>query len=329
MIIFLWILEEHLIEIFFFLKDLDFWMIEIIILSILYSKMFNAKIYLHHKIIIILNLLPIILKAISIYISFIDNCNEAEDEDKDGYCYNCTEESENSKLKNLYVLESYLIPVGLLIYLILIFLRAYVNSNLKLFMDNKFIDEFKLLLIYGSFGIVISIFACLISTFKDCGLNSKTNVFNYACIVKNDNDTEIYFDSFKVYYDSFEGNNITKILIEIPRNLLATSSFFIQKYCSIKIIEKLNPIYLIFSFPVYYFIQKIILIITTFIKEEERYYIFRKDHINYIWEKFSLDISGDIFSIIGFLIYLEIIELHFCKLDKNLRRNIIARADED
>ena len=81
---------------------------------------------------------------------------------------------------------------------------------------------------------------------------------------------------------------------------------------------------IIISFPVYYFIQKIILIITTAIKEKS---FFSKDQINYINFKFSLDISGDIFSIIGFLVYLEIIELHFCNLEFNLRRYIMKRAD--
>jgi hypothetical protein len=66
LIIVLWIVEEHLIELFSILKDLDFWMIEIIILSIFNSKMFKSKTYLHQKLINYLNLMPIILKAISI-----------------------------------------------------------------------------------------------------------------------------------------------------------------------------------------------------------------------------------------------------------------------
>ena len=45
--------------------------------------------------------------------------------------------------------------------------------------------------------------------------------------------------------------------------------------------------------------------------------------------KFLLDISGDIASIIGFLIYLEIIELNFCKLNYNLKKNIISRGEND
>ena len=42
----------------------------------------------------------------------------------------------------------------------------------------------------------------------------------------------------------------------------------------------------------------------------------------YILSKFILDITGDIFSIFGLMIYLEIIELNFCGLDYNTRRTI-------
>ena len=42
-----------------------------------------------------------------------------------------------------------------------------------------------------------------------------------------------------------------------------------------------------------------------------------------------IEILGDFFALIGFLIYLEIIELHFCKLNYNLRKKIIERSIED
>ena len=42
-----------------------------------------------------------------------------------------------------------------------------------------------------------------------------------------------------------------------------------------------------------------------------------------------MDEFGDFFSIIGFLIYLEIIELHFCNLDYNLKNNIIKRSNTE
>ena len=49
----------------------------------------------------------------------------------------------------------------------------------------------------------------------------------------------------------------------------------------------------------------------------------------YILSKFILDITGDIFSIFGLMIYLEIIELNFCGLDYNTRRTISVRAMSD
>ena len=39
-----------------------------------------------------------------------------------------------------------------------------------------------------------------------------------------------------------------------------------------------------------------------------------------------LDIIGDIFSLLGFLIYLEIIVLNFCKIDYNIKENIAKRS---
>jgi len=321
-IIFLWIIEEHLIEIFSILKDLDFWMIELIILSYFNWKMFKMQTYLHHKLIMILNLLPTITKIFSIILSFLDKYN------KDGnyYEYNYPEGYEGKKLKNLYVRFAYLVPVGILIYLILITLRAYVNSNLKVFMDKKNIEAFKLLFIYGLFGTIISIFACLITTFVNCGYNNtEKDIYDYICKIQYKDKK--YFDSFIAYYYSFEGNyKMLKILSEIIKNIFATIFFFAHKYYSIKIIELFTPIHLIFSFPVYYFIQKIILIITTAITEHS---FFGKNHINLIEHKFIVDTFGDILSIIGFLVYLEIIELNFCGLEYNLRKNIMKRAMEN
>ena len=38
---------------------------------------------------------------------------------------------------------------------------------------------------------------------------------------------------------------------------------------------------------------------------------------------------GNIITILGFLIYLEIIELRFCKLNYNLRKSIVKRSIDD
>ena len=46
-------------------------------------------------------------------------------------------------------------------------------------------------------------------------------------------------------------------------------------------------------------------------------------------EKFLLDIFGDVSSIIGFLIYLEMLELNFCGFNFNLKKNIINRGEDE
>ena len=151
-IIFLWILDENLIQLFSFLKDLDFWMIEIIIISYMISIMFKEKIYLHHKVIIYLNLFPVIFKIIAIVLSFKDECNKVNKDDY-YYIYNFNYTSNNfSKclsrdklnnfnnitgshltegLKNYYVNNSFLVPIGIFVYIILITVRSYTNSSIK------------------------------------------------------------------------------------------------------------------------------------------------------------------------------------------------------
>ena len=42
--------------------------------------------------------------------------------------------------------------------------------------------------------------------------------------------------------------------------------------------------------------------------------------------KFIVDTLSDLFSVIGYLIYIEIVELKFCNLDYNIRKNIMIRS---
>ena len=151
--IFIWIIVEHLIEIFSFLKDLDFWMVEIIIVSLLNAKMFNLNIYRHQIITLSFNSIPVILKIFAIILSFKDEnnqniyCNNNINYQYDYSCecyninifnnntYNSNFNNENcddsTGLKNLYVIFSWLVPLGILIYLFLITLRSYINSKLN------------------------------------------------------------------------------------------------------------------------------------------------------------------------------------------------------
>ena len=44
---------------------------------------------------------------------------------------------------------------------------------------------------------------------------------------------------------------------------------------------------------------------------------------------FFFDLSGDLLSLLGFLVYLEIVVLHFCELDYDIKINIMKRSNTD
>ena len=90
------------------------------------------------------------------------------------------------------------------------------------------------------------------------------------------------------------------------------------------IIKHYTPIHVIFSFPIQFFIEKTFLLIFTAIFFIDQ--LFSKENQA---KKFLLDIFGDIASIIGFLIYLEMIELNFWGFNYNLKKNIINRGEDD
>ena len=53
------------------------------------------------------------------------------------------------------------------------------------------------------------------------------------------------------------------------------------------------------------------------------------DHKNFAITKYFLDISGDFLCLIGFLIYLEVIELNFCGFNYDLKQNIAQRGIDE
>ena len=324
-IIFLWILEEHLIEIYTFLKNLDFWMFELVIVSHMNAKMFHLQIFRHQKLsIYYLNIIPILSKIGTIIYSFLDENNY---KNNSTYAYGNDENAK--KLKSLFVAHWWLAPVGFIVYILLISLRAYVISNLKWFMDIKYVPSTKLLMHYGIIGFILCSIGCLIATHWECEetYDHKKNIYDYFCIV-NQNNTDIgkirkYFDNFYIYKRYISKN----ILIEISKKVLTMICFFFYNYCTIIIIKYFTPVHVILSFPVYYIILKIVLIVNTFIKEKT---FFTKDYnFKFRTEIFILDFIGDIGAFIGFLIYLEFIELNFCKLNYYLRKNIIKRSEHE
>ena len=291
LIIILWIVEENLLIIYLdIFKDLDFWFFELLCISVIYPRTFVLKIYSHQK----------LGMAISIIVgSFLK-------------IYSITLTFTSGETNNFYSTNKSLISF-VICYFALIILRSYVNTEIKVFLDLKYISQRVLLISYGIAGS----FMCLFMGIFTSNVSCSKELENYVCNMTYDG--KYYYDNFFNYYES--GKNMLVRLIVILLGLLTYFSYV--NYCTL-IIKILTPIHVIFSFPIQFFIEKTFLLIFTAIFFIER--LFNGENLS---KRFLSDIFGDIASIIGFLIYFDIIELNFCGLNFNLKKNIMERSETE
>ena len=316
-IIFLWILEEQILSVFkeVFLH-LDFWMIELIIVHHFMIKMLKMKVYSHQRLMLWFCIIPIMLKIATIILSILDNNNHI---DTDGnYKYS----KEINKLKLIYIAIPWLSAIALPLYFVLIILRSYVHTKLKWLMDLKFVSISKIFLLYSITGFVFCLVSCIISSYISCEKFSDESskiktIYDYFCKVEYGEYK--YYDNFRLYFESF--NTKSDYYKEIICLIFGIPFFISHKFFNLKIIQSLTPVHIIFSFPIFYILNKSYLVVLNFIKSGKCYLL-----VKFALEKLIFDFSSDAVSIIGYLIYLEIIELHFCKFDYNVRRNILDRC---
>jgi len=319
-IVILWVIEELLLYLYNdALIDLDFWMIELFFVILLSEKYFY-EIYKHQKLAIYINLSLCILKIVSICLSLYD---KDTGEDHKG----------STHFEILYMAKKVLIPIGIIVYIFLISIRAFVNIKIKSLIEHEnqqlqYISPSEVLMIYGAFGAIICLIICIFTSIFKCTENQ--DLKNYFCKVTF-NETNIegnYFDNFDIYTTKLTHFcNLKEVLIEILIIILGSLSFSLYKYFFILVIKYLSPVHATFSFSIYYLLQKIILPINTAIQKGT--FINMNHHVEYIEEKYILEVIGDIIALFGFMIYLEIIQLNFCGLNENLRDSIIKRGNND
>ena len=291
-ILILWVAEENLLLIYVdIFQDLDFWFFELIFISLIFPKHFFFKIYSHQILGMAISItVGSILKIYNITMAFTS-------EDKEKTIYS----------KNPYVF------FFMIFYFLLIIARSYVNTQLKVFMDLKFISKRALLMFHGIIGAIMCFITGMIVSFSPC----PSYMNNYVC--KINYEGKLYYDNISEYIGSGKD-----ILVRVIIIILGMNTYFFLKYFSIEVIKNYTPIHVIFSFPIQYFIEKTFLWIFTLIFYFDK--LFPEENQK---EKFATDEAGDIGAIIGFLIYLEIIELNFCGLNYNIRKNIIYRGDKE
>ena len=291
---FLWVIHEQLILIYysyFYFDYLDYWTLEILITYYISKKMFNIEIYKHQQFAIFFNS---VLCSLFLVIPFIM--------------------SVISKKENILKDQPVLIPIGVIFFLIIIFIRSYTNCKIKWISDLKDISVYKILIFYGMIGAIICSIVSLITTFIEC--NSEKYI---VCPVRNDGKK--YLESYIAYYEDFSSS----IIIFIVLTFFSIIFGFLKSLFYIIIVKYLTPIHAIALPTIYDFLLVIILAIYSLIKKiDDDHEMNEIEIISYF-----CDTIASFFAILGIFIYSELIELNFCKLNYNIRSNIIKRGNID
>lgn len=252
--------------------------------------------------------------------------------------------------------------------MVFIFIAIYLGASTcscygiiiqKKIMDNQFIYPYKIICLKGIIGMIISAILIVISTLIPCKNNQYVNfkiahflkiesndIFNISNLMSVNNtnssvtlfecvdsyNNEIYFDNFISYFNGLYNNNNNKdkyleIFLYIPIYLIL---HFLTNIFLILVNKLLSPIHCLM-------VDSFYRIFHIMIQSLQNYDIQDQNNIQGIFyeiiiQPFStqiLRIIAYFISIIGYIIYLEIIELKFCGLNKNTRKNIRKRAKSD
>ena len=282
----------------FSLKGLDFWVPELLFICYLTKKMFRIPIYLHKKASIIFILIFCsIMKILSIIYRFIDDTKP-----------------------KLYKIYKWITPIGIIYFILILYLRCYCFCKIKSLFELEIILSSKFLALYGFFGAFICFIVSAITHNVPCVDKNDFENINLICRVNNtinDNYPIYYYENYSLFFKKLWDNN-RYILINIGFLLLFLLKIilsFITKLYSIIIIQKLNPEYYIASNSIHFFFTGLIdfFIYLFSTNGEFKFYKF--------YETFA-----EFFKLLGYIVYLEFIELNFCGLNKNLKRNIRIRS---
>jgi len=300
-IIFLLVLQAQSMNTFYAcgLDGLDFWMFEMLFIYFIFSKILSSPIYKHQKYSVYFVIISCtLMKIISSCIYYFDNPDI------------------------IYKTYKIIIPIGTIIFLLITYLRAYVACKVKWLMDLKYITSGLLLMIYGLMGAIICSIACMITTLVPCEdtLISYDEMINICrqkrTIYYNNTESNTFnhFDSYSVYFEKLLKGDGYDIFRNICLIIMKVIVIFMVKLFSILILKYLNPFFFICSSSIYYFFSRLIRLIFYYEDNEIKEY---------------LDFITEIFSIFGILVYTELIELNFCDLNYNLKKNIINRSKKD
>ena len=211
------------------------------------------------------------------------------------------------------------IPI-LIIFISFTAMTSFFIVYSKAIMDIEMFPPYILIAIMGITGLVLNLIVLIITSLSSCTME---NMFKNICIVGNEGGTyydnlSIYFSNMKARYDNEETRShfFMEIFLVIPLYLIFS---FLEFVCQIFSIYYLNPNFILIKEPIYYGTLRLVSLI---------YNIKHISAVMYLSQFFLLEFA-EIFGLLGYIVYLEIIELKFCGLDTNIRRKIINRNEDE
>jgi len=290
-------------------SDFDIWTFDIIFILFFMNKYFVINIYTHQKFSIDF---IIIISTFFIFLSMFFSSNE---------------EKSNS-FESIYNLVGnitfcFLIFLG---FLLISFITAFGRVITKVLMDLKFTSPHIIIICTGIFGFILNLIILIFVSKHNC---RNTKIFNNSCLVKSEKEDKTYFDNTNTYFSNLNeslkgieplGVRYTKkikffveILAIVP--LFLVFSYF-EFYFELKTINFLNPIYVLIRDTLYYGSSKIVS------------FCIKHNYNNYNnIVKFVLLELAETAAILGYSVYLEIIELRFCRLDNKIKRKLTEIAN--
>ena len=283
------------------LSIFNYWIFILLIISYINAKMFKLETYKHQKIAIYFSFIIAFIFQLSSFIIKYSNFDMIYKKYSDWWVF----------------------ALGLIIHFLYASISSYTYSKMKWFMDLKQISLPKLFMIYSVLGLFINIIFCLILTKIKCN----QDVGTYFCSV-NDIENNLYVENIQAFYYDISiifnehKNYIIHIIIIFCADVISDCLFV---FCFLSILKNLTPEFYFFIGCITEILYELINIFQNKIKDD---YFFskNKEESEILIKQFILLIIGNSLAFIGFLVYLEIIELNFCNLDYNIRRKIIERS---
>ena len=182
--------------------------------------------------------------------------------------------------------------IFILFFIFLSFVFAYSRTYSKVLMQIKSVSYYTLIFSIGIIGLLITIISYIILY----NINAENNILQYFSDLNScDRNYKFYLEIFLIY----------PIFIFVK---------FMQIYFEILIIYYLNPIYTLVTNNLTYGSIKVV----SFVSNNSA------NFINFIFSQLSED-----FAIIGYIFYLEILELNFCRLSDNIKKKIKSKGENE